>query len=150
MKLTSIRHQQGSFVMAGKNTSALGEATGKASESQIGQLLQHLQRQKGYSSSSVTSAYWARRAAFRSVSCFEASLGFTTICACFSIMLAIAWISSVEGSGAKQGWTEEKKFIKKDVSGAKTGPLPRRRGQDSLPARISKNKGLTSEQPEIY
>lgn len=49
---------------------------------------------KGYSSSSVTLAYWARRAAFLCLSSWEISFGFTTILACFSIMLAIAWISS--------------------------------------------------------
>lgn len=49
---------------------------------------------KGYSSSSVTLAYWARSAAFLCCSSWDTSLGFTTILACFSIMLAMAWTSS--------------------------------------------------------
>lgn len=57
---------------------------------------------KGYSSSSVTSAYWARRAAFLCFSSSDTILGFTTICACFSIRVAMACTSSGRGKG-KEG-----------------------------------------------
>lgn len=55
------------------------------------------------SSSSVTSAYWARSAAFLCFSSSDTILGFTTICACFSMRVAMAWTSS--GGGRKGGTT---------------------------------------------
>lgn len=60
----------------------------------INTVLRSTESGKGYSSSSVTLAYWARRAAFLCFSSWDTSFGFTTILACFSIMLAMAWISS--------------------------------------------------------
>lgn len=49
---------------------------------------------QGYSSSSVMLAYWARSASFLFLDSSDTSLVFTTIWACFSIMLAMAWTSA--------------------------------------------------------
>ena len=50
-------------------------------------------------------AYWARRAAFLCFSSWETSFGFTTILACFSIMLAMAWTSSGKERSQSVSWS---------------------------------------------
>lgn len=54
---------------------------------------------QGYSSSSVILAYWARRASFLFLDSSDTSFCFTTIWACFSIILAMAWTSAIEKKG---------------------------------------------------
>lgn len=56
----------------------------------------NLAKNQGYSSSSVTLAYWARRASFLFFDSSDTSFCFTTIWACFSIMLAMAWTSATD------------------------------------------------------
>lgn len=59
---------------------------------------------QGYSSSSVMLAYWARSASFLFLDSSDTSFDFTTIWACFSIMLAMAWTSATAQQCKTNHW----------------------------------------------